>query len=1022
MDEEAALIALDNTLTKLGQNPHDLTLHAEHIRVAREAEMHEQVVAALEMLTSFFAAGDYAWLPLLSARTSTEQLETVEELQEIHALFEKGERDYLSIELLQKHVEFLIDRHARLAELGTKPEDPNSPFSTQWIRTAIAEAVSKGTGHFTESHRVWDLWRDWELDILSEAPPNVKPQLVEDVDAMLLSRLQQPHSNHDETFSTYSTFTTNYKPPDEYEPLLVQASKLRSKAVKAFERREKREHALAQSGFSLEGYAYYIFGERRAKQPDAPVLATLYERAIAEADKRRFANEPNAEEALRSFWHGYVDFLRTSSVSEDVQTQIYERGARSIPGSGEFWARYMRHLERSGQDPTAIEAVYTTAMAFGPVKADVEQLVPVFLARAGFEKRQADAREESDEQYLPLMQILFDGMRTVRKASKAGDPRLRLEKYFSQVCFNLANLPENAVEEWKDATKHYKNSYLAWTLYTDALVRNHNYDQARSVFKDVSLKNLDWPEAVWDAWVSFEQVYGSAEQMDECLDRIERARNQVTAKRAKEEKAAYEAMQVIADAEQQAAASVASTTRQSAQEDVAMDVDATAAGAGESKGKRKAEDDVEPEGHKKARVEQKPIPLKRDRENCTVIAAELPTGTTEDDLTTLFKDCGKIREVKITELQNSAIATVEFIERDSVPAALTKDKKRIQGQEIAVHLGWRSTLYVTNFPEKTDDESIRSLFGKYGTIFDVRWPSKKFKSTRRFCYVQFTSPSAANAALELHGRELEDGHPLSVLISNPERKKERTDADANDRELYVAGLSKFTTQKDLQGLFSTYGPVKGVRMTLDDRGQSKGFAFVEFEHAKDAVSALAANNHVLKNRRIAVTLADTHNKPPNPNSRKAKLSGKSVRVRNLPVNTQEPLLQQALEKIATVHRVEVVPDKNEAIVELENVAAAGKLLLHSDPVVFNGNTLTFSEESLESAGSSKSSGPPVATGGLFVPRSAASRPRAGLGSKKSVAVVNQSGAPASTSGAASSSNARSGEKKGQDDFRKMLGG
>jgi squamous cell carcinoma antigen recognized by T-cells 3 len=45
--------------------------------------------------------------------------------------------------------------------------------------------------------------------------------------------------------------------------------------------------------------------------------------------------------------------------------------------------------------------------------------------------------------------------------------------------------------------------------------------------------------------------------------------------------------------------------------------------------------------------------------------------------------------------------------------------------------------------------------------------------------------------------------PLSVLISNPERKKERTDARANEREIYVAGLSKFTTQEDLEKLFST---------------------------------------------------------------------------------------------------------------------------------------------------------------------------------------------------------------------------
>lgn len=44
---------------------------------------------------------------------------------------------------------------------------------------------------------------------------------------------------------------------------------------------------------------------------------------------------------------------------------------------------------------------------------------------------------------------------------------------------------------------------------------------------------------------------------------------------------------------------------------------------------------------------------------------------------------------------------------------------------------------------------------------------------------------------------------LNVFISNPERKKERTDADANDREVYVAGLSKFVTKDDLEKLFKT---------------------------------------------------------------------------------------------------------------------------------------------------------------------------------------------------------------------------
>jgi hypothetical protein len=66
--------------------------------------------------------------------------------------------------------------------------------------------------------------------------------------------------------------------------------------------------------------------------------------------------------------------------------------------------------------------------------------------------------------------------------------------------------------------------------------------------------------------------------------------------------------------------------------------------------------------------------------------------------------------------------------------------------------------------------------------------------------------TSAQNALQLHGHELEPNQPMNVFISNPERKKERTDQDANEREVYVAGLSKFTTQADLEKLFKTVCP------------------------------------------------------------------------------------------------------------------------------------------------------------------------------------------------------------------------
>ena len=45
--------------------------------------------------------------------------------------------------------------------------------------------------------------------------------------------------------------------------------------------------------------------------------------------------------------------------------------------------------------------------------------------------------------------------------------------------------------------------------------------------------DLDWPEAVWQAWITFEQLHGSVAQLEDCLDRVNKARDQTNARRAK---------------------------------------------------------------------------------------------------------------------------------------------------------------------------------------------------------------------------------------------------------------------------------------------------------------------------------------------------------------------------------------------------------------------------------------------------------------------------------------------------------
>ncbi|TFK27991.1 RNA-binding protein Prp24 [Coprinopsis marcescibilis] len=1022
MADAKSLKAIANILSGISENPLDISLHMRHIQLANTLDDLETQLSAFQMMSDLVAVGDDVWLPLLEAKTKSVDLDTEEGVEELLQLYERAEGDYLSIPILQQHLNFIIANHERYAAEESKPEALGEVFSTLWSLAHMQVVVSKGLNHLSQSRLLFDPYKDWIVEQLETATQEEKLVLIEQLEELLNQRLQQPHSNSDETFQAYSSFTTKYQPAAQYEPLMVAASKNRAASVKTYERREPLELLLESSNNSLDVYAQYVAYERKGRTIDPVAAPGIYERAIAEAANRRHKGEPGAEAALAAFWPGYLDTMRILDVELDTERELYTRALRSVPTSGEVWARYVRFLERASsamEAPQELESIpdaYNRALLTGFFQSDMEQIIPLTLAYAGSEFRKVKAGEVDDSTLPTLIVAVESAMEVVQAVSKAGDPKFRLEKFLAGV-YEAVGLVDSAIEVWSEASKKYKNGYSVWLNYTETLVKHQRFDEARQVFAEVHTKRIDWPEAIWEAWVTFEHLHGTLDDINAAIDKIEKAHHYLNDYRAKEMKKAYQA-QAEAPGAQQAAQvesgpSNSGTQPPIAQDATPMEVDVAPAPASDSK-KRRSGDDEQNEGNKRARFEPNPPSLKRDRENTTVFVAGLPSGVTEEELKQLFKDCGRVREVKTTQLPNNLVALVEFYERDSVPAALTKDKKKLHDQEIAVHLAWKSTLYVTNFPEFADDAYIRNMFGPYGTLFDVRWPSKKFKNTRRFCYVQYTSPQSAQQALELHGKELEPNLPLNVYISNPERRKERTDHDANEREIYVAGLSRFTNKEDLEKVFSTYGKVKDIRIAVED-GHAKGWAFIEYEDPQEARKALDANNYELKKRRIAVTLADprvrARHRSETGLSRVAEARNRSVRVRNLPPNTQEGLLQQVFEKVSAVRRVEVFTDKNEAVVELENAAEAGKLLLRTEPLTFQDHVLSLSEEGKTSG---PGTAPPAPKSMPFVPRKAGapSRPKAGLGYTRG---------PTQAASAASSTPA-SGTNKGQDDFRKMLGG
>jgi len=82
-----------------------------------------------------------------------------------------------------------------------------------------------------------------------------------------------------------------------------------------------------------------------------------------------------------------------------------------------------------------------------------------------------------------------------------------------------------------------------------------------------------------------------------------------------------------------------------------------------------------------------------------------------------------------------------------------------------------TSLKIDNLSYRTDSESLRRKFEKYGDIGDVYVPKDKYGDTRGFAFVRFYDKRDAEDAIDaMDGKEL-DGRDLRVDIARHDRPR-----------------------------------------------------------------------------------------------------------------------------------------------------------------------------------------------------------------------------------------------------------
>ncbi|XP_042549579.1 LOW QUALITY PROTEIN: ELAV-like protein 3 [Dipodomys spectabilis] len=150
----------------------------------------------------------------------------------------------------------------------------------------------------------------------------------------------------------------------------------------------------------------------------------------------------------------------------------------------------------------------------------------------------------------------------------------------------------------------------------------------------------------------------------------------------------------------------------------------------------------------------------------------------------------------------------------------------------------KTNLIVNYLPQNMTQDEFKSLFGSIGDIESCKLVRDKITGqSLGYGFVNYSDPNDADKAIStLNGLKLQT-KTIKVSYARP------SSASIRDANLYVSGLPKTMTQKEMEQLFSQYGRIITSRILMDQvTGVSRGVGFIRFDKRIEAEEAIKGLN------------------------------------------------------------------------------------------------------------------------------------------------------------------------------------
>ncbi|XP_022096230.1 LOW QUALITY PROTEIN: squamous cell carcinoma antigen recognized by T-cells 3-like [Acanthaster planci] len=817
-DDDLEETAIKELESQVSSNPYEYNGHIELIKLLRRAGEWDRLCHAYQRMSDLFPLTAELWLGWIKDQSACTRLDGREE---VYKLFERAVMDYVSPDVWLEYGQFSI------GGIGT-------PEGIEKARSVFERAIAAVGLHVTRGSEVWEVYREFENALL-------RNWQTERVSAIFRRQLSVPLMDMEDTYKEYESWLS--------EPVSENVRKAYEKAFAQLKKREPHEQQLLKAEppvFAV--YQPYLEYERREGNPAR--IQCLYERALT-------------DNCLQiELWKDYTKYLDSELKVKSVVLPVYARAVRNCPWSSELWIGYLVTMERY-QEPHSTKPF---EKALGAGFSSASEYLQLWQTHIDYLRRRIDWGSEHEEELSQLRATLEKaGEHLATYFGVDGDPVRSLQQYSARMEAKHCGNMEAARSQWNEIMAlGHANEAQMWLEYVNLERSYGDAKHCRKILHRAVAAVSDYPECLFEALINFEREEGTFETWENALKRVETQMVRVSEMRSK-----------------QAAKDQQETVQESSRKPAGAKIKG-------NKGKQRGQDDRRQDRNVKA-VKRKHSDEKPQKPVTFLAAGDSPKS--QDGGEEVFKmplpppPPNKTASPVKSASSQPGPTPPKQAKTSIAPLKQAKEEEASGQSQPGVRWGPppkqkpardpskdHLTIFVKNLSYETTEKQIRSLFVECGEITEVRMVENYRHQFRGYCYVEFQEESSVEKALKMDRQSVE-GRPMyvdrSMDKSTTETKKTFQYAMKMEKnKLFVSGLPRSATAKQLQELFGQYGKIQNLRIVTYRSGVPKGLAYVDFEQESDAARAVVgADSTVMDGHTISVAIS-------NPPARKPKKEDK----------------------------------------------------------------------------------------------------------------------------------------------------